>query len=108
MEIVTASELAEYFERLQGSVEALGCSLRPLGEVGQGKQYLNRDAAAEYLGLSPRMISRLSSEGKLAFVKYGDGNSSPVRFRREDLDAYAEGCRVPTIVECMESMGSGM
>ena len=95
MEVVTAAELEDRFGRLQGSIEALGSILRDAVSGTRTKRYFNREEAAEYLGLSTRVISRLCADGQLACIKYGDGNSSPVRFRRSDLDAYAESCRIP-------------
>ena len=51
---------------------------------------LDLDGAARYLGVEPRMVRRLQTERKVAFVKVG----RYVRFRREDLDAYVARQRV--------------
>ena len=52
---------------------------------------LDYDAAAAYLGDTPRHVRRLQTERRLAYVKVG----RRVRFTRADLDAYVAKQRVP-------------
>jgi excisionase family DNA binding protein len=51
---------------------------------------LGFDDAARYLGVEPRMMRRLQTERKVAFVKVG----RYVRFAQTDLYAYVERQRV--------------
>jgi excisionase family DNA binding protein len=48
-------------------------------------------SAAEFFGLHPGHVRRLVSRGELPTIRLG----RRVRFRREDLIAYAEAHRVP-------------
>lgn len=52
---------------------------------------LDLEAAARYLGVEPRMMRRLQTERKVAFVKIG----RYVRFVVADLDAYIAQHRTP-------------
>lgn len=54
--------------------------------------------AAKHCGITVRHLKRLKGEGRIPFYKPG----KPVRFRREDLDAFLEACRV----ESSADMGS--
>ena len=53
--------------------------------------YLNAQQAAEYLGVSERLVRREVSEGRLAAFKPLAG---VVRFHREDLDAWMRQGRI--------------
>lgn len=50
---------------------------------------LSREEAQAYLGIGATMLWKLEAEGKVAAVRIG----RRVLFRREDLDAFVEGCR---------------
>ena len=52
MQLVTAAELAEYFDRLTGSIDALGGRLSFLEGTGRLQEYFTREEAAEYLRIS--------------------------------------------------------
>ncbi|MGH9123698.1 MAG: helix-turn-helix domain-containing protein [Acidimicrobiales bacterium] len=47
---------------------------------------LTMDAAAERLGVTPRMVRRLVSERRIGFVRVGKF----IRLRQQDLDSYLE------------------
>lgn len=51
---------------------------------------LSMEAAADYLGASPRFIRRLVAERRVPYVKLG----RLVRFTAEDLDGYIAAGRV--------------
>ena len=57
---------------------------------------------AERLSASDRYVRRLLFEGRIAFVKLGDGKRSPVRIPEKALEAFIErgyveaGCRWKT------------
>ncbi len=55
------------------------------------KRILRRKSAAEYLGLHPRTLDKLSREGRLPSVRFG---AHAVAYFVEDLDAFARSCRV--------------
>ena len=57
--------------------------------------YLNRKAAAVYLGISERWLSVLQDKHQIPFIKRG----KMVRFQVKDLDAYMEQFRVSEIWE---------
>ncbi len=90
MEIVTAAELAEYFERLTGTIEDLGMRLNTLSGTAPQQEYFTRDEAADYLRISLRQLDSLSYEGKIKRAKFGDAGRSSVVFRKRDLDEYVE------------------
>lgn len=53
--------------------------------------WLDYAGAAERLGVTPRFIKRIKERGDVPYHKFG----KLVRFRVEDIDAYAERNRVP-------------
>ena len=59
-----------------------------LGPVAKQAEWLDVEAAARYLDFHPNTIYRMIREGRLAALR------SPVRIRREDLEACVEGCRI--------------
>jgi excisionase family DNA binding protein len=52
-------------------------------------EFLDKQQAAEYLNLPVRMIDRLRAERRVPAYKMG----RHLRFKRADLDAWAEGSR---------------
>lgn len=56
-------------------------------------QLLTIEEAAERLGVTPRMIRRLTSSRRLPFVKVG----RLVRFREADIAACVEAWTVPAV-----------
>lgn len=92
MEIVTAAELAKYFEKLTEQMERLGSRVATVVSGHGVREYFTREEAAEYLRVSPRSVDRLAASGRLLRVKFGDHDKSRVRFRRQDLDAFVESC----------------
>lgn len=48
-----------------------------------------KDVSRE-LSLTTRSVYKLTKEGKIPVVRLGDGENSPIRIRREDLDAWVE------------------
>ena len=89
MEVVTPRELAEFFERLTASIEALGAKVTAQG-CGEIAEYFTREEAAQYLRLSTRTFDKLVSDGAIRRAKLGDTQQAMVRFRRRDLDAFFE------------------
>lgn len=63
--------------------------LRSRGEDHHA-ELLDQEAAAARLGISTRMLRRLYTERRIAFVKVG----RHVRFRPQDLDAFVDANRV--------------
>lgn len=58
-------------------------------------EYLDRKDAADYLGLSPNTLDRWRCEkANLSFYKIGGA----VRYKKTDLDAYAESRKVVVVV----------
>jgi excisionase family DNA binding protein len=58
-----------------------------------------RGAAAYELGLSQKTVRRYVDRGDLLAVRLGDGRSSPIRFRRRDLDDFIEDHVMPASSE---------
>ncbi|MFC9664915.1 helix-turn-helix domain-containing protein [Nocardia sp. NPDC127606] len=56
-------------------------------------EYLTVEQAAEYLGTGVRFIRRIVAERRVVFYKVG----SYVRFKRSDLEAFAQAGRVEPI-----------
>jgi excisionase family DNA binding protein len=54
---------------------------------------LTIEEAAERLGVTPRMIRRLTTSRRLPFVKVG----RLVRFRESDIALYVDQCTVPAV-----------
>ncbi len=57
------------------------------------QQYLKIAEAAALLGMTPRAVSRLVADGRIA-VHYLGPRGGMVRFTEPDLEAYLESCRV--------------
>lgn len=55
-----------------------------------GGEYLTVEQAAEYLGTGVRFIRRIVAERRVVFYKVGRN----VRFKRSDLEAFAQSGRV--------------
>ena len=64
MNVVSNEELARYFERLMGTIEALGAKMTATGS-GDIAEYFTREEAAQYLRLSVRTFDKFVSEGKI-------------------------------------------
>ena len=61
---------------------------------------LNREEAAEYLGIHKDTLYRWAvEEGRIAYSRLGDGGRAPLRFRKEDLDEYLKKQRIGTVDE---------
>jgi excisionase family DNA binding protein len=71
-----------------GGARSLDLGSVHLPPVAEQAEWLDVEAAARYLALHPSMIYRMIHEGRLA------ASRSPVRIRREDLDACLERCRI--------------
>lgn len=56
-------------------------------------EFLSRMEACEYLGFGRTKLDKLRNQGKLAY--YRDGGR--ILFKKVDLDAYRESCRVSAI-----------
>jgi excisionase family DNA binding protein len=54
------------------------------------REILNLDAAAEYIGASPRFVRKQVAERRIPYFKVG----RLVRFERRDLDAFLDAGRV--------------
>jgi len=54
---------------------------------------LTIEAAAERLGVTPRLVRRLVSERRIGFVRVGKF----IRLRQEDLDVYLEAHFQPPV-----------
>jgi excisionase family DNA binding protein len=54
---------------------------------------LTIEAAAERLGVTPRLVRRLVTERRIGFVRVGKF----IRLRQEDLDAYLDEHFVPPL-----------
>jgi len=98
MEVVTANELAAYFDKLTAVIEGLGAQLRTREATETAKAHLTRVEAAEYLRLSVPQLDVLARQGRISRAKMGPDQGSRVLYRRKDLDKYVE--------ECMESVAS--
>ena len=53
--------------------------------------FLSTSDVARKLGVSPRWVSQLAAEGRLASYKLGDKRA--LRFIADDVLAFVEGCR---------------
>lgn len=74
-------------------MEISGRQLTARGVLGivsavDGDQWFDVDAAAPYLGFSPKLVYRLIDDGRLHALRF------PVRIRRAEVDACLERCRV--------------
>lgn len=49
---------------------------------------LTKEAAAAYLGISPRKLQRHMKKKQIPYEKYGTGKTSSVRFRKSQLDRF--------------------
>jgi excisionase family DNA binding protein len=73
----------------------------------EAPEFLVTAEAAQYLGLVPKTIRKLSQAGKIPAVRLGNGQRL---YRRADLDRYAEeqatrtnrGGRRPTLTNSIE------
>ena len=88
MEVVTAGELAEWFERLMSAVDGLAVQLARTVDSGKTHEYLTREEAAEYLRVSIRKLDSLARCGFVSKPKLGEGRRGVVVFRRTDLDRF--------------------
>lgn len=88
--MVTAAELAGYFEQLLGSIERLSMNVRGAIEKETNKRYLNRKEAAEYVCVRVAKLDKLATKGVIRKAKFGCGKSATVVYRREDLDEFVE------------------
>ena len=48
--------------------------------------YLTREQVAEYLQISERKVSDMTSKGELPAVKLGTGRNASIRYRRSAVD----------------------
>jgi excisionase family DNA binding protein len=71
----------ELMGELLGEVKALRAEMK-----AARRAVLTRDEASDYLGISPRTLHSLVSEGKIKRVSLSEGRFG---FRREELDRYA-------------------
>ena len=63
-------------------------------------QPMNREVAAEYLGIHPDTLYRWAVEdGKIGYSRLGDGGRAPLRFLKKDLDDFMRCHRIPTVEE---------
>lgn len=62
--------------------------------IDVGGEYLTVEQAAEYLGTGVRFIRRIVAERRVVFYKVGNY----VRFKRSDLEAFAQAGRVEPVV----------
>ncbi|MFC6013189.1 helix-turn-helix domain-containing protein [Nocardia lasii] len=62
-------------------------------EIRLSTEYLTVEQAAEYLGTGVRFIRRLVAERRVVFYKVGNH----VRFKRSDLEAFAQSGRVEPV-----------
>jgi hypothetical protein len=89
MEVVTHTELADAFNELRESIEALGSKLGAPGD-GARQEYFNRVEAAEYLRMGLSKLDDLTRRGLIRRAKIGDGEKAQVLYRRIDLDSFVE------------------
>jgi excisionase family DNA binding protein len=61
-------------------------------------ELLKTKAAAKYLAMSATTLRELAHQGKIAYVSVGE-NTSDLRFRVSDLDAFVERYRIPAVSE---------
>ncbi len=91
MEVVSNQELAEFFERLTGTIEGLGAKLAPPGN-GCAQEYFSREEAAEYLRMGTTKLDAHTKTGEIRRAKLGHGPKATVLYRKQDLDAFVESC----------------
>lgn len=58
---------------------------------------MSRKEAIKYLGICERMMCELTAKRKVAYIQHKPGGK--MSFLKEDLDAYIESIRVPTLDE---------
>jgi len=51
-----------------------------------GQAYLTREQVAEYLQISERKVSDMTTKGELPAVKLGTGRNASIRYRRSAVD----------------------
>ena len=57
---------------------------------------LSKQEAAEFLGFSVSKLGRYMKKKQIPYEKYGVGKTATVRFRRADLEKFAESRKVST------------
>ena len=53
----------------------------------QNQQYLTREQVAEFLQVSTRTVSEMTTKGIIGAIKLGTGKNSTTRYRKESLEA---------------------
>ena len=53
----------------------------------QNQPYLTREQVAEYLQVSTRTVSEMTTKGIIVAIKLGTGKNSTTRYRKESLEA---------------------
>lgn len=105
---LTTSEGAALEERLErGASEEILSVLREMKSLMRSMvtteryaQPMDRETAAEYLGIHPDTLYRWAvEEGRIAYSRFGEGKRAALRFTRRDLDAFVSASRVPTVGE---------
>ena len=51
------------------------------------QQYLTREQVAEFLQVSTRTVSEMTTKGIIVAIKLGTGKNSTTRYRKESLEA---------------------
>lgn len=57
-------------------------------------EFLTRQEAAHYLRISVRLLDQKAAQGEIVYYKLGNGPTSRVLYKFEDLKRYIEKCRV--------------
>jgi excisionase family DNA binding protein len=70
-------------------------AVRGGGLVPEEDKALNKQEAAQYLGVSVRKLQRHMKKRQIEFEKYGTGKTASVRFRRSALDKFRQSRELP-------------
>jgi len=65
-------------------------SINPTESASTGwhnQQYLTREQVAEFLQVSTRTVSEMTTKGIIVAIKLGTGKNSTTRYRKESLEA---------------------
>ena len=85
---LTPRQVATYKSLLPLLAEHGLLAVRGGGPVPGEDRALNKDEAAQYLGVSVRKLQRHMKKRQIQFEKYGTGQTASVRFRHAELDKF--------------------
>lgn len=58
---------------------------------------MNREQAADYLGVHPDTLYRWARENRVTYSRLGDGDRAPMRFQKADLDEFLERSKIAAV-----------